>query len=57
MVQINDAYYEDLDAASFKTLLTRLKAGQKVKPGSLKGRTASKACLASCVQPRVDKEG
>ena len=41
MVQINDDYYEDLDAANFTQLLDDLAAGRPVKIGSQKGRTTS----------------
>jgi NADH-quinone oxidoreductase subunit E len=41
MVQINDDYYEDLDAANFTQLLDDLAAGRPVKIGSQKGRRTS----------------
>lgn len=41
MVQVNDDYFEDLDGASFRQLLDRLKAGEAVAPCSLKGRRSS----------------
>lgn len=41
MVQINDDYYEDLDADAFEALLDALEGGGSLKPGSVKGRTAS----------------
>jgi NADH-quinone oxidoreductase subunit E len=41
MVQINDDYYEDLDAANFAQLLDDLAAGRPVKIGSQKGRVTS----------------
>ena len=41
MVQINDDYYEDLDAANFTRLLDDLAAGRPVKIGSQKGRVTS----------------
>ncbi len=41
MVQINDDYYEDLMAHSFEQILTDLREGRKVKPGSSSGRTSS----------------
>jgi NADH-quinone oxidoreductase subunit E len=41
MVQINDDYYEDLDATNFARLLDDLAAGRPVKIGSQKGRTTS----------------
>jgi NADH-quinone oxidoreductase subunit E len=41
MVQINNDYYEDLDAANFAKLLDDLKAGRPVKAGSQTGRNTS----------------
>jgi NADH-quinone oxidoreductase subunit E len=41
MVQINDDYYEDLDAANFTQLLDDLAAGRPVRIGSQKGRRTS----------------
>ncbi len=41
MVQINDDFYEDLDAAKLEDLLCRLKAGDPVTPGSQTGRNTS----------------
>lgn len=41
MLQINDDYFEDLDEASFKSLLDRLKAGESIPPSSLIGRRSS----------------
>lgn len=41
MVQINDDYYEDLTAESFKSLLEALKRGEKPEPGSVVGRNGS----------------
>jgi len=41
MVQINDDYYEDLDADNFRKLLDDLAAGRPVSVGSQKGRVAS----------------
>lgn len=38
MVQINDDYYEDLDASSTETILTELKSGGTPKTGSQIGR-------------------
>lgn len=38
MAAINDYYYEDLDGESFEALLDRFAAGEKPKPGSVKGR-------------------
>jgi NADH-quinone oxidoreductase subunit E len=41
MVQINDDYYEDLDAASFSKLLDDLAAGRPVQVGPQNGRLRS----------------
>ncbi len=41
MVQINDDYYEDLDADRARAVLQALKAGTKPKPGSQTGRQTS----------------
>ncbi len=41
MVQINDDYYEDLNAQSFEALLTALEQGQTPQAGSATGRHAS----------------
>lgn len=41
VVQINDDYFEDLDADSITTILEKLKAGEKVKAGSQIGRKYS----------------
>ena len=41
MVQINNDYYEDLDAVSMVELLKRLQNNQKIKPGSQIGRKCS----------------
>lgn len=38
MIQINDDYYEDLDAESTRTILEALRAGGTPKPGSQSGR-------------------
>ena len=43
MVQINDDYYEDLDAANFAKLLDDLAAGRPVKIGSQNGPPALRA--------------
>ena len=40
MVQINDDYYEDLDATSIESILTQLKFGEALKTGSQIGRTS-----------------
>lgn len=41
MVQINDDYYEDLNAENFEKLLDDLTAGRPVKTGSQTGRVSS----------------
>ena len=41
MVQINNDYYEDLDATNFARLLDDLRAGRPVKVGSRTGRNGS----------------
>ncbi|MFQ5958273.1 MAG: NADH-quinone oxidoreductase subunit NuoE [Alphaproteobacteria bacterium] len=41
MMQINDDYYEDLDAASSKRVLEALRRGETAKPGSQSGRCTS----------------
>ncbi len=41
MVQINDDYYEDLDAERMVGLIEDLKAGKEVTPGSQTGRQGS----------------
>ncbi|WP_207478843.1 NADH-quinone oxidoreductase subunit NuoE [Arenibaculum pallidiluteum] len=41
MMQINDDYFEDLDAASTERILDALARGEKVQAGSAKGRRGS----------------
>ncbi len=41
MVQINDDYYEDLDGPKLEEILTKLKNGEAVTPGSQTGRQTS----------------
>ena len=41
VVQINDDFYEDLDAASMTKLIEALARGEKPKPGSVTGRQGS----------------
>jgi NADH-quinone oxidoreductase E subunit len=41
MMQINDEYYEDLDARSTEAILDALKRGEKPKPGPQNGRITS----------------
>jgi NADH-quinone oxidoreductase E subunit len=52
MVQINDDFYEDLDAASTAKLLEALRRGEQPKAGSQIGRTSSepKGGLTSLTQ-------
>ena len=39
MMQINDDYYEDLDEKSTEKLIDQILNGEKLKPGSYRGRT------------------
>lgn len=41
MVQINDDFYEDLDAEKFTDILNRLRSGEDVTPGPQTGRQTS----------------
>ena len=41
VIQINDDFYEDLDAAATERLIDALRRGETPKPGSAKGRQAS----------------
>tara|TARA_R110002094_G_scaffold189732_3_gene164658 strand:- start:372 stop:545 length:174 start_codon:yes stop_codon:yes gene_type:complete len=41
MVQVNDDFYEDLDAENFEKLLTDLREGRPVKVGPQGGRKGS----------------
>ncbi|MCH8113087.1 MAG: NAD(P)H-dependent oxidoreductase subunit E, partial [Proteobacteria bacterium] len=41
LMQVDDDYYEDLDAASTVKVLEYLQAGRKPKPGSQTGRQTS----------------
>lgn len=43
MVQINDDYFEDLSYERMCDLIDRLKAGEKVSPGSMAGRQGAQA--------------
>ena len=45
MVQINDDYYEDLDADSTNAVLDALRAGKKPTPGPQNGRNMSEGIL------------
>ena len=37
IIQVNDDFYEDLDAESTRQLLDALRRGEPPKPGSMKG--------------------
>jgi NADH-quinone oxidoreductase E subunit len=41
VIQVNDDFYEDLDAASTASLVEALKRGERPAPGSVRGRQAS----------------
>jgi NADH-quinone oxidoreductase subunit E len=41
MVQVNDDFYEDLDAARTKELIAALRRGEPPRPGSMSGRQTS----------------
>jgi len=41
IIQVNDDFYEDLDAESTQILLDALRRGEAPKPGSMKGRQTS----------------
>jgi len=41
ILQVNDDFYEDMDAESTERLLAALKRGEHPRPGSVKGRQAS----------------
>jgi len=41
VIQVNDDFYEDLDAESTKQLLEALRRGEQPTPGSTKGRQTS----------------
>ena len=43
IIQVNDDFYEDLDARSTETLLDALKRGETPRAGSVKGRQGSMA--------------
>jgi NADH:ubiquinone oxidoreductase subunit E len=47
MMQIDDDYYEDLDAQSTRTIIEDLKVGNLPKTGSQTGRQRSKAANGS----------
>ena len=41
MIQINDDYFEDLDEKKLEKIIENIQHGQKIKPGSYKGRKSS----------------
>ena len=41
ILQVNDDFFEDMDAASTEALLAALRRGEYPKPGSVKGRQTS----------------
>ena len=41
MIQINDHYFEDLNETKIDKIIETIKQGQKIKPGSYKGRKSS----------------
>ena len=41
MMQINDDYFEDLDELKFEKIISNIKLGKKIEPGSYKGRKSS----------------
>jgi NADH-quinone oxidoreductase subunit E len=41
ILQVNDDFYEDMDAESTERLLAALKRGEHPEPGSVKGRQTS----------------
>ena len=41
MMQINDDYYEDLDEAKLDKIISNIKQGKKIEPGSYRGRKSA----------------
>ena len=41
MIQINDDYFEDLDAQKLEKIIENIKQNKKIEPGSYKGRKSS----------------
>ena len=41
MMQINDLYYEDLDAKQLEKIIENIKQNKKIEPGSYRGRKSS----------------
>tara|TARA_B100000683_G_C12345208_1_gene496452 strand:- start:267 stop:875 length:609 start_codon:yes stop_codon:yes gene_type:complete len=41
MIQINDDYFEDLDEKKLEKIIESIQHGQKIKPGSYKGRKSA----------------
>ncbi|MGM0421825.1 MAG: NADH-quinone oxidoreductase subunit NuoE [Pseudomonadota bacterium] len=58
MIQINDDYYEDLDAKRLEDVLTALAEGKDVPPGSQTGRKGSMAQLGpTSLESQAKKAG
>ncbi len=59
MMQINDDYYEDLDATSAESIITELKLGESPRPGSQIGRRSSEPIggLTSLTGGQSEKQG
>ncbi len=55
MVQINDDYFEDLNAESMLTLIDKLTKGEKIKVGSQTGRQCSSPLAFALSAPNVAK--
>ena len=55
VIQINDDYYEDLDAADLKNILNDLRNCKNPKVGSYKKRISSEP-VDNNVQTQTDKE-
>ena len=41
MMQINDLYYEDLDAKQLEKIIENIEQNKKIEPGSYRGRKSS----------------
>ncbi len=57
MMQINDDYYEDLDAAATRRVLEALKEGKTPQPGSQIGRKTSEPVTGPTTLLGADAEG
>lgn len=59
MMQIDDNYYEDLDATSAESIITELKLGESPRPGSQIGRRSSEPIggLTSLTGGQGEKQG